>query len=101
MKYILNFAVGQEHDAIEQVFETKEKLKVFVRGLREYKNIVWLFGEANDEITITESVDIILLMIENSRNYEFILQQYNSYEGAYKVALLIKEPNKLCYEPKK
>jgi hypothetical protein len=43
--------------------------------------------------------EILFLEKDNLKNYPIMyLQEYNSYEAAYKAALEMKEPNPLCYE---
>ena len=66
--------------------------------------IVYLFAteDANNFVFVTEShLEIQELILEHKRFnsvYQYFLQEYGSYEEAYKVALLMKEVSELCYE---
>jgi hypothetical protein len=69
-------------------------------------NMVFLMaaeGENFDEVLIGEDIGIIVeqmeVISEYLDQYKYFLQEYSSYEEAYKVALSMKETSALCYEP--
>jgi hypothetical protein len=77
-------------------------------GLQDYKVFVLSCVSNNhpmtDEILVTESLPMMRDFVESwDNNYDeggtnsFYLQEYDSYEDAYKVALDMREPNRLCY----
>ena len=88
-------------DSVDSLLEYLEELKRF--------DCIWL--ATNDvrkpdkcEIMITEKIDKILLSIQydywdmsNQRNYNFSIQEYQTYETAYSVALSMREGNPKCY----
>ena len=58
------------------------------------------------EIIIENNFTIFYNIIHNLNlagqddlNYNFFLQEYDSFEEAYRVALNMREPNPLCYAP--
>jgi hypothetical protein len=68
-------------------------------------DIVYLISH-KDEIYITESLDYLFHILENIHiccfdytddEFDIFLQEYPSYQEAYKVALMMKENSKLCY----
>jgi hypothetical protein len=72
------------------------------------KNMVYLlYIENGDELFVTQNIILIKELLEGkvapcpvlNKTKEFVifLQEYESYEEAYEVALLIKEINPLCY----
>ena len=65
-------------------------------------------SEANHskEIFIEDSVNRIFNIVNHTKqgaqdklDFNFFLQEYDSFEEAYKVALNMREPNPLCYPP--
>ena len=78
----------------------------------EYKDVVYLIGYLSaefepladnfDEIYITDNGCIAESFIENSEEYEYEVQKYvimefESFDDAYKNALMLRETNDLCY----
>ena len=67
--------------------------------------IVYLFATEDESnfVFVTEShleiQDLILSHKRFSHVKVFFLQEYDSYESAYEVALMIKEVSPLCYAP--
>lgn len=64
-------------------------------------NIVYLIA-IGDEILVTDNVtdidmEIFWHLFNICDSDEIYVQEYNSYEEAYKVALEMKEENPLCY----
>lgn len=66
----------------------------------ETKNKVYLLA-VEDEIFISETASLICKMYKDAISYskqkEIFLQEYQSYEDAYRVALDMKEVSALCY----
>lgn len=89
-------------DNVSSLLEYLEELKRF--------HCIWL--ATNDvtkpdtcEIMITEKIDKILTAIanehwniSNQKNYVFTVQEYQTYEDAYSVALSMREYNSKCYK---
>jgi hypothetical protein len=111
MKYKLHYAkLKLEGDIPCLEFTSKEDVRSFITSivypLKMINEKVYLIA-IQDEIFVTEDV----LLIEELFNEDLysanpfcggkkdiFIQEYNSYEAAYKVALEMKEPNPLCYE---
>ena len=95
-----------EYEKIEILrFYTTAELVKHLAKLSSKKH-VWLATEdgENGEIIITESIDTLIsavnagvfnLLLNGSQ--PFFLQQYDSYEDAYAVALDMREGNPRCY----
>lgn len=68
-------------------------------------NAIWLAtDDKTDEILITENIEQIIKCItfdfwdlSFDKDSVFYLQEYQSYEDAYAVALYMKETNPKCY----
>jgi hypothetical protein len=74
--------------------------KIFEQGRFDR---VWLFVYDIDEIIVTHKTDNLLhyidcLGIQCNVDYICYLQEYESYESAYRVALSMKEQTNLCYD---
>lgn len=78
----------------------------FVNFSRQDDTIVWVVA-LEDEVFVTSSFkalhEFCFRMLDCYNPYlcqepELFIQEYSSYEEAYKIALAMKEPNKLCYE---
>ena len=68
--------------------------KVFIISINYNAN------ESIDSVYVFDVWNCVRFLNEkryNSSHYTFFLQEYESYEEAYKVALNMKEVNKLCY----
>ena len=95
-----------EHEKLEVLrFYTTVELVKYLAKLRLKKH-VWLATENGEkgEIIITESIDTLIsavnagvfnLLLNGSQ--PFFLQQYDTYEDAYAVALDMREGNPKCY----
>ena len=98
----LHLGIG-EGDIKEVQIECSESLIRYIENeLLPIENRVWLVSEEDDgEIIITEDLNFVTHLIESNtwflRETDFFMQEYDSYESAYSVALDMKEPNKLCY----
>ena len=83
-------------------FESKDELCDYLKELKEF-NCIWLAtadGE-NGEIIVTENVDNLVKFVEKGLfeiKDKFFVQEYQSYEAAYEVALSMRESNPKCYE---
>ncbi len=80
-------------------FANKEDLIEYIYELQKF-DCVWLFAtnSENSEILITENILFLLLIIKvSSIEGDVFLQEYQSYEDAYSVALDMKESNPKCY----
>ena len=97
--------------------ENEDILKIDLKNLNELQDmidhlccgkssgIVYLLAteDENNFVFVTEShLEIQELILSHKRFNtvkQFFLQEYDSYENAYKVALMMKEVSPLCYEP--
>jgi hypothetical protein len=80
-------------------FETKKELIDYVFELQKF-DCIWLFttGCENGEIIVTENILFLIMIIEMSTiEGDIFIQEYQSYEDAYSVALDMKETNPKCY----
>ena len=101
----LHYFECQESEVLN--FFTINELVGYLKTLNP-KKYVWLATEDGEhgEIMVTESIDALISAIKagvfnllwNSPQ-RFYLQQYDSYEDAYSVALDMREPNPKCYAP--
>ena len=95
-----------EHEKLEVFkFYTTVELVEHLSKLRLKKH-VWLATENGEkgEIIITESIDTLIRAVNScvfnllwNSPQPFFLQQYDSYEDAYAVALDMREGNPRCY----
>jgi hypothetical protein len=112
MKYKLHYAkLNHEGDIPVIKFEAGHDFEFyFWPDIVEKPKIVYLLC-CDDEVIVTENVYLIEELLSDSTSYIFpvnpnipiFLQEYESYEEAYQVALDIKEVSPLCYskeEPK-
>lgn len=97
-----------EGDAQMFQFESTNAMVEYLEELRMFDNI-WLATtdspDAKEEIMITENLEKILLAIAHDhwdislkKHSKFFVQEYQTYEAAYDVALSMREPNPKCYE---
>lgn len=94
----LNLGIG-EGDVKIYNFKNIAKLCKFISEFKKY-DCIWVFAEDGDgEIIITKSIDNIIKTIKANifNNMEFFMQEYQTYEDAYAVALNMKEINPKCY----
>jgi hypothetical protein len=93
----LEFGLWKERLSFLQNKVIGSRAKVFILvinyGSQDYTSCTYVFDSY-------VSIDFMDYKEYNSRHYTFHLQEYNSYEEAYKVAFDMQEPNPLCYEPK-
>jgi len=100
-KYKLYYAELNNHDDIPCIeFDSEDELIEEVIGyILEPIDIVWVLAWDGEVFVSNES-----LIIENIlgsayfEEKEVHIQEYSSYEEAYKIALAMKEPNPLCYK---
>ena len=94
-----------EGDIQEIDFITQEDLCDYIRELEMF-NCIWL--ATNDcekgEILITENIETLINAVKNSHfnllwnsPQNFHIQEYQTYQDAYAVALDMREPNPKCY----
>ena len=123
MNYKLHYAPldlnGQ--DIQELNFTSKTDMALFVQSIvlpiKLHADRVYLCAFPEDEIIVTEDGFFVLSLFEKDCKYldkfftglvkengelvdfpnEYFLQEYETYEEAYKVALDMREPNPLCY----
>jgi hypothetical protein len=107
MSYKLHYAELNLQDDISCFeFESKHKLIDYVSSI--YNNIYLMYLDKvclvaiSDHLIVVNSLGCILKFINDELNYidfdeNVYLQEYDSYEEAYKVALSMKEDNPLCY----
>ena len=84
----------------EQPRDFKIKLIDFIDFFNDLKifDCVWLVtDDTYKEILITESANVITQFVYSNEPDHLIIQRYQSYEEAYEVALMLREPNPKCY----
>lgn len=86
-------------------FNTQAELCEYLKELDRF-DCIWLATEDGDkgEILITENLQTLISAVKNSHfnllwntPQNFFVQEYQTYEDAYKVALDMREPNPKCY----
>jgi hypothetical protein len=99
----LQIAIG-EGDVQPFYFQSVNDLVDYIKECKSI-NAIWLAtDEATDEILITENIEKIIIAIlfdywdlALDKDSIFYLQEYQSYEDAFAVALSMKENNPKCY----
>ena len=86
-------------------FDTIPKLCEYLQELKSF-DCIWLATDdgEKDEIVITENLQVLIGCVYNGHfsslgyvNKNFFVQEYQTYEDAYKVALDMREGNPKCY----
>lgn len=84
-------------------FENYEELIDYIEYLVSF-NCIWLMTSKGEysEIIVTEKIDLIInSLVDEARIWkgskEFYIQEYQSFEDAYAVALDMREGHKKCY----
>ena len=86
-------------------FNTQTELCEYLKELDRF-DCIWLATEDGEkgEILITENLQTLISAVKNSHfnllwnsPQNFFVQEYQTYEDAYKVALDMREPNPKCY----
>jgi len=91
-----------EGDVKELNFENKKDLIDYVKQLIDF-DCIWLATNGDQEnpifqeIVITENIFEIINFIKRIESDVLFIQEYQSYEDAYAVALDMREPNQKCY----
>lgn len=99
-------------DILKVEYQNKYEMSNSIYGLvfNNNNNIVYL-ACYKDEILVTHRLSSVDSFFQSMLDWEkepdeiiddyetAYIQEYNSYEAAYEVALDIRETNKLCYEP--
>ena len=87
-------------DFLKDLLIDKKNEKVFLLAI-EVQNDPINEYDSYDEIIITESIDFLIKSIEIIEIVKdkkvYALQEYESYEAAYEVALMMREVNPKCY----
>ena len=87
-------------DFLKDLLIDKKNEKVFLLAI-EVQNDPINEYDSYDEIIITESIDFLIKSIEFIEIVKdkkvYALQEYESYEAAYEVALMMREVNPKCY----
>jgi hypothetical protein len=114
---ILHYGRGKDlsQDILKIEFKNTKHLKMFLQGVMqesESKETVYLLtsnhsvdledkcNEFSKEIIIESDFTLIYLFVDRCLDYcdtTIYLQEYGSFEDAYKVALDMRESNELCY----
>ena len=109
-KYKLSYARLGELDIYEEDYQTKSslivdsKLKLLMQEAQNKCVYLMTFNSGRDrrehDITISTKVHVIQDMIDyNDENIvNLFIQEYDSFEEAYGVALSMQECCKLCYK---
>lgn len=86
-------------------FNTQNELCEYLKELDRF-DCIWLATEDGEkgEVLITENLQTLISAVKNSHfnllwnsPQNFFVQEYQTYEDAYKVALDMREPNPKCY----
>jgi len=86
-------------------FHTQKELCEYLKELESF-NCIWLATEdcEKGEILITENLKTLISAVKNcyfnllwNSPQNFFVQEYQTYEDAYKVALDMREGNPRCY----
>lgn len=86
-------------------FLTTQHLVEYLKELHSFE-CIWLATDdgENGEILITENLDGLILAVKEgyfnllwNSPQNFFVQEYQTYEDAYKVALNMREGNPRCY----
>jgi hypothetical protein len=86
----------------ELKFKTFLDLRDYVLMLKDF-DCIWLITNGdqdkpqNQEIVITENIIVLVKYIDAFKSNVYFIQQYQSYEDAYRVALDMRETNSKCY----
>ena len=113
----LHYAEGKNlgEDILELNLKNMRELKDFLKGIqaKDDGNTVYLFtsnhsfdpedefNEYSRELYVESDPLIFSMLIQNNLDYSdctLFLQEYASFEDAYKVALDMRELNYLCYD---
>lgn len=86
-------------------FKSISDVRIFVNNIATNIPKVYLIG-IQDEVFVTENIALVIELFDGdfSSAYPFyegediFIQEYESYEDAYAVALNMKETSPLCYE---
>ena len=105
-EFNLHLAIGKG-DVHKINFTEINELIEYVYDIYGYDfDCIWLlaFIGCRDEVIVSEDINIIGGLIEDNTTWikdnNIYLYQYQSYEDAYKVALMIRETNPKCYNSK-
>ena len=100
----LNLGIGKG-DCKEIEFNNAFELIDYLKELDRF-DCIWLATEDGEggEILVTENLWVLINAVEsghfnltkNDPKY-FFVQEYQTYEDAYSVALSMREPNPRCY----
>ena len=111
----LHYAEKELVEDIKEIhLKNRLELKKFIKGviMKDDKETVYLFtsnysfdedntDEYSREIIIESDPFTLAPYVLNTLNYDdcvLFLQEYPSFESAYKVALDMREENRLCYD---
>jgi len=98
----LHLALNSSKDIEEKEFKCFNDYADFILSISHIES-VWLLTGGNDkEILVTENLEFTFIpadfgMIPDINNAVIYLQEYNTYEDAYRVALSMREVNPKCY----
>ena len=103
---MIHLNLGIYDGAVEVIkFNLISELCEYLKELEMF-DCIWLATEDGEkgEILITENLQTLISAVENSHfnlvwnsPQNFHVQEYQTYEDAYKVALDMREPNHRCY----
>jgi hypothetical protein len=100
----LNLCIGRGDCKVIE-FQLVADLCDYLKELDRF-DCIWLATENGEdgEILITQSLNTLINAVKNSyfnlvwnSPQNFFVQEYQTYEDAYAVALSMKEPNPRCY----
>jgi hypothetical protein len=109
MKTIDYFSVGSDDRQEVVVASNEEAAKWITQKLGKEKVVYLLALECpktgcHTRIYVFDSVlEVTSILVDIAEfaiyaEIKYFLQEYSSYEEAYEVALMMREPNPLCYE---
>ena len=102
---LLRLAIYDGNDT-EIMCNTVSELCEYLKELDRF-DCVWLASDENDkdEILITENLETLINAVKNglfnllwNSPQVFYVQQYDTYEDAYRVALDMRAVNPKCYD---
>lgn len=106
MKITCNFGIG-DGDTFTIDFIDIVELIEYIDEIKRFKEKIWVVTSEGSysEIFITADLytikQLLLLNLivdhKNTNNQTIFVQEYDTYEAAYKVALLMREGHPKCY----
>lgn len=99
--FVLNIGIGTG-DITEVRFDKKTEMIDYLDELNRF-NCVWLWADDGEdgEIVVSENLNKLIECVKNgffNIKTHFFIQEYETFESAYSVALSMKEAKPNCYD---